>query len=161
MKDTFIFDLDGTLTDPTHRLHLVPTENLDKVETWREFNSAAIDDAPLYDVIDMCNTLYMAGKTVIILTGRSAEFMEQAREWLRWNCVNYHMLVMRRETDNRKDAVIKREWLENYGVHRIVSCFDDNPYVIEMMREIGLTVCDVRGFTKQQFKDLQDKEKRK
>lgn len=43
-KPIVVCDLDGTLSDGTHRLHLLPTENLHLTESWREFNRAAAGD---------------------------------------------------------------------------------------------------------------------
>lgn len=40
MKDIVIFDLDGTLADGTHRLHLLPKDNYNETWAWKPFNMA-------------------------------------------------------------------------------------------------------------------------
>ncbi len=37
-KGIVIVDLDGTLSDGMHRLHLLPTKDLHLTESWSEFN---------------------------------------------------------------------------------------------------------------------------
>ncbi len=70
MKDIVIFDLDGTLADGTHRLHLLPKDNYNETWAWKPFNMACKDDAPIKDNIELCNALN-SRYAVIILTGRS------------------------------------------------------------------------------------------
>ena len=72
-RNICIFDLDGTLSDGTHRLHLLPKKDLHLTESWSEFNGASIGDSPIQSTIDVANALYRSGMTVIILTGRSDE----------------------------------------------------------------------------------------
>ena len=65
----YFVDLDFTITDPTHRLAKMPTENLDKVESWIEYNKACGGDSPIYDVIRVINALSDSGHLIYILTG--------------------------------------------------------------------------------------------
>ena len=66
-----IFDLDGTLADGAHRLHLLPSVDLRLTDSWNEFNRASKDDSPIHSTIEVCNIMVQAGLRVIILTGRS------------------------------------------------------------------------------------------
>lgn len=139
MKDIVIFDLDGTLADGTHRLHLLPKDNYGETWAWKPFNMACKDDAPIYDNIHLCNTLWHTGMTVIILTGRSDDAEGETRKWLRENNVKFDTLIMRSKHDNRKDIVIKEEVLRAIGLERILCAFDDSPAVIKHFRALGLT----------------------
>ena len=61
MKDIVIFDLDGTLSDGRHRLHLLPKKDMHLPRSWDEFNKAAIDDTPIKDnteLLDSLDSLY-------------------------------------------------------------------------------------------------------
>lgn len=137
---TVIFDLDGTLADGRHRLHLLPTKDYDKTESWTEFNLAAVDDLPFRDNIRLCNMCAWAEDTrVIILTGRSDIAYDVTRDWLDRHGVEYHGLVMRSQSDNRKDTVIKEEFLRSIGLENILCCFDDLPHVAYHLRSLGLT----------------------
>lgn len=141
-----IFDLDGTLADGTHRLHLLPTVDLHLTDSWNEFNRASKDDSPIHSTIEVCNIMVRAGWRVIILTGRSDIVRAETEAWLERNFVMYSELVMRPHSDNRKDTVIKEEFLRNQvGLENIVAAWDDSPAVIEHLRGLGITtyaVCD-------------------
>lgn len=137
---TVIFDLDGTLADGRHRLHLLPTKDYDKAESWTEFNMAAIWDSPFPDNIELCN-LFAFGDyyNVVILTGRSDIARSITENWLDSHGVRYNELVMRKQSDNRKDTVIKEEYLRSIGLENILCCFDDLPHVAYHLRSLGLT----------------------
>lgn len=143
-----IFDLDGTLSDGKHRLHLLPTKDLHLTESWYEFNLAAKDDAPIRDTLNVMEAMYGAGYCVIILTGRSDAVYDETVKWLADNGATYDWLIMRRDSDNRKDTVIKEEVLRAIGLDRIVACWDDSPNVIKHMRGLGLTVYQVIEYDK-------------
>jgi hydroxymethylpyrimidine pyrophosphatase-like HAD family hydrolase len=138
-----IFDYDGTLSDGTHRLHLLPIKDQHLTETWIPFNAACVDDTPIQDTIDVMNAMYDAGFYVIILTGRSDHVYDESVKWLKDNGARYHHIEMRKQTDNRKDTVIKEEYLRSIGLENIVAAWDDSPNVIEHFRMLGLTVYQV------------------
>lgn len=144
-KYIYIFDLDGTLSDGTHRLHLLPKKDLHLTESWTAFNMAAGDDAPIEDTIAVLNALSSGDRVIIILTGRSDEARSITQKWLLDHGVQYDYLIMRRASDNRKDTVIKEEELRKIGLDRIVAAWDDSPNVIAHLRGLGITtyqVCD-------------------
>lgn len=141
-----IVDYDGTISDGTHRLNLLPTANQHLTETWLEFNQAAKYDEPIDNTIAVVNALYDAGKIIIVLTGRADHVRDDSEEWLRYHGVKHHHLVMRRATDNRKDTIIKEEFLRILGIGRILCAFDDSPSVIAHFRSLGLTVYAVTDY---------------
>ncbi|QPB09496.1 polynucleotide kinase/phosphatase [Klebsiella phage Solomon] len=144
-KYIYIFDLDGTLSDGTHRLHLLPKKDLHLTESWTPFNMAAGDDAPIEDTIAVLNALSSRNAVIIILTGRSDEARSITQKWLSDHGVKYDYLIMRSSHDNRKDTVIKEDELRKIGLDRIVAAWDDSPTVIAHLRSLGITtyqVCD-------------------
>lgn len=145
-KNICIFDLDGTLSNSNHRLHLLPKKDLHLTESWTAFNMAAGGDAPITDTIRVMEAMRAAGFIVIILTGRSDEAREITEKWLVQNgASHYDLLIMRSASDNRKDTVIKEEILRKIGIERIVAAWDDSPTVIAHFRSLGITtyqVCD-------------------
>lgn len=147
-KGVVIVDLDGTLSDGTHRLHLLPTKDLHLTESWSEFNGAAIGDKPIQNTIDVVNALWKAGMLVIILTGRSDEVETDTMIWLDRHRVKYDYMIMRRASDNRKDTVIKEEVLRAIGMKHIVCAFDDSPNVIKHFRSLGITTYQVTEYDK-------------
>lgn len=147
-KGVVIVDYDGTLSDGTHRLHLLPKKDLHLTESWSEFNEAAKHDTPIADTIAIVNGLWVYGFSVIILTGRSDEVEADSYDWLYRNGVKYDFMIMRRATDNRKDTVIKEEVLRAIGLDKITCAFDDSPNVIKHFRNLGITTYQVTEYDK-------------
>lgn len=147
-KPIVIVDLDGTLSDGSHRLHLLPTENLNLTESWSEFNRAAAGDSPIKSTIAVINGLWVSGFAVVILTGRSDEVRYETCKWLNENGVKFDEIIMRRQEDNRKDTVIKEEALRAIGLDNIVCAFDDSPNVVKHFRSLGITTYQVTEYDK-------------
>lgn len=144
MKNVVIFDLDGTIADPTPRLHLMPTKDLHLTDSWTEFNRACLDDLPIRDTIQICNNLCDSGIWVIILTGRSDIAFDETANWLTYYDVNYDQLIMRPHGDNRKDYIIKEEYLRDVvGLENIVAAWDDSANVVSHFRSMGITTYQV------------------
>lgn len=144
-RKAYIFDLDGTLADGTHRLDKLPTENLHLTESWVEFSRLSQYDTPIKATIQVMNNLMDSNDGIIILTGRSDDVERETIKWLADNDCEYDFLVMRSSADNRKDTVIKEEFLRCIGLERIIAAWDDSPKVIEHFRSLGITtyqVCD-------------------
>lgn len=147
-KPIVIVDLDGTLSDGSHRLHLLPTENLHLTESWSEFNRAAAGDSPIKSTIAVINGLWVSGFAIVILTGRSDEVRYETCKWLNENGVKFDEIIMRRQEDNRKDTVIKEEALRAIGLDNIVCAFDDSPNVVKHFRSLGITTYQVTEYDK-------------
>lgn len=144
-KKVYIFDYDGTLSDGAHRIHKLPTKDLHLTESWLEFNSLSKFDKPIQETIDVMNGLFASGAFIIVLTGRSDAVVEESTQWLHDAGAKYNVMVMRQADDNRKDTIIKEEFLRYIGLHRITAAWDDNPNVIAHFRSLGITtyqVCD-------------------
>lgn len=141
-----IFDYDGTLSDGSHRLHLLPKKDLHLTESWSEFNLASVDDTPIESTIKVMNAMYAAGHCVIILTGRSDEVEAESRVWLDRHGAKYDFMIMRRHDDNRKDTVIKEEVLREIGLERILAAWDDSPKIIPLFRSLGITTYAVTDY---------------
>lgn len=147
-KPVVIVDLDGTLADGRHRLHLLPTKDLHLTESWSEFNKAAVGDAPIKSTIAVINGLWVSGFAVVILTGRSDEVFYDTCKWLNENGVKFDEIIMRRHTDNRKDTIIKEEVLRAIGLDNIVCAFDDSANVVKHFRNLGITTYQVTEYDK-------------
>lgn len=144
-KPVYLFDYDGTLSDGSHRLHKLPTKDLHLTDSWSEFNRLSEYDEPIESTIQVMNSLYDSGAYIIILTGRSDEVCEISTQWLHDAGAKYNVMVMRKASDNRKDTIIKEEFLRYIGLHRITAAFDDSPNVVAHFRSLGITtyqVCD-------------------
>lgn len=142
MKHAYVFDLDGTLSDGRHRLHLLPSpEDVGKCEAWDAFNMECDKDTPIVDNIYLCNSLFNSGFHIIILTGRSDIAYDKTVKWLSDNKVRYNELLMREQHDDRKDIYFKEEMLEYITSRsiKIMGCFDDLDHVAKHIRSLGYT----------------------
>lgn len=153
-KKVYIFDYDGTLSDGTHRLHKLPTKDLHLTESWLEFNSLSKFDTPFQETIDVMNGLFASGAFIIVLTGRSDAVIEESTQWLYDAGAKYNVLVMRQADDNRKDTIIKEEFLRYIGLHRITAAWDDSVNVIKHFRSLGITTYQVCDYADNNREDL-------
>jgi FMN phosphatase YigB (HAD superfamily) len=125
-----VFDLDGTLANLDHRLHLAEAKD------WRGFFAAVGGDTPIAHVIRVAQAMEADGHRVEIWSGRSDECREATEAWLARHFVPYEALLMRTEGDYRPDDVIKREFLHGGGQPDLI--FDDRDRVVAMWRSLGI-----------------------
>jgi predicted kinase len=139
---TVIFDIDGTLSNPEHRLHYVTNGKKD----WDAFLTGCGEDTPYQEIIDLCNAVENTCSHLLLVTGRSERFRETTEEWLERHGVRYRELHMRPEGDYRPDYVIKSEILDRLLAdgHEIDFVVDDRQTVIDMWRSRGLTCLQCR-----------------
>ncbi len=146
----YIFDIDGTLADCTHRLPMLKSDAADKYD---RFFACVYADAPIKPVIEVLNLLVAAGADIVLCTGRredcraaTVEWLghhtDLSREWLR----REGKLNMRSIGDRRPDHVVKRQQYLTIPVEQrdnIRGVFDDRSSVVAMWRELGLTCFQV------------------
>lgn len=139
----YIFDLDGTLANCEHRVHLL--DEKDDPDRWRKFYADCCWDQPINPVIKVMDKLNMFAD-VQIWTGRSDEVREKTISWLveHTGFMQHDIknaLVMRQAGDHRPDHELKREWLDQLSVYdrkRISVVFEDRDRVVAMWREAGV-----------------------
>lgn len=139
----FIFDIDGVLADPTHRLPLIEKTPQD----WASFFKACDQDTPIWAPLFLACDLAKKHR-VELWTGRPERTRVITENWLRHHqarqlsgCV----LRMRADGDHRADTLVKREFLEAI---RRTGCepdliFEDRARVVRMYRDEGLRVAHV------------------
>lgn len=137
-----IFDIDGTLSDLTHRLHHISGTS----RKWDEFFDAASDDAPHNEIIELNKILKNAGKTIFVVSGRPEKIRGITEEWLSNHGVVYDELYMRPDGDHRQDFLVKSQILDgiladNYEIDFVI---DDRDTVVEMWRERGIVCLQCR-----------------
>lgn len=139
-----IFDIDGTLSDPSHRIHWVRH----KPKNWPAFNRSMCNDLPNTDIIWMLKTFHTAGCTILIATGRGEENRTVTETWLRDVAgVNglYSKLYMRPVSDYRSDDIVKSDILDQMCTDGFMPTMvvDDRNQVVNMFRSRGLRVLQV------------------
>lgn len=143
-KDCIVIDLDGTLANVKHRQEKLLSEN-----NWKNFNSKMTFDKLnfwCYELIELFRCKY----NIIIVTGRSEEFLTTTKKWLADNKVFYNEIFFRKKNDYRDDRIVKKEIFEQYikPIYKTLFVIDDRDKVVQMWRELGLTClqCDFGDF---------------
>ena len=140
----YLFDIDGTLADLTHRLHFIENGRKD----WDGFFAACRDDLPIAPVIETCRLLRKSGATIVLVSGRSDAIRKETVQWLNDFEVPFDALYMRKAGDHRQDDIVKAELLDHliakdWDDKQIVGVFEDRNQVVEMYRSKGYRVFQV------------------
>lgn len=136
-RKAFIFDLDDTLADNGHRMHLMQSGN------WPEYFAACPHDPPIEGVCAVARALHAQGYVVVYVTGRSDSVQTETLAWLSTH-VCPGPLHMRKEGDFRPNSVVKLEILGAVRAeYEVLMVFDDQPAACKMWREAGLRCAQV------------------
>ena len=143
----YIFDIDGTLADVSHRLHYITGETKD----WDAFFAACGDDKPIFEVITVARALESAGQAIVYSTGRTEKVRGITVEWLqKFRLPTPQRVYMRKDGDHREDNEVKAELLDQITRHyshlvgyTIGGVFEDRQQVVDMYRARGLRVFQV------------------
>ena len=136
----FVFDIDGTLADTTHRMGYLNDEKRD----WEAFFAAQSDDPPIQGMIKLVKCLSSDNNSVIILqTGRPSRFRQTTTNWLIANGLgsSFDSLLMRDNSDQRSQIDLKLDFLlfiEKSWLMKPVLWVDDNIEVLEAMNRQGI-----------------------
>jgi len=139
----YVFDIDGTLADLSHRLHYIQKEPKD----WDGFFAACTADNPIEPVAAIARSLHAGEATIILLSGRSSIVRNQTEKWLSRHNIPYEALYMRTEGDHRHDNVVKPElmqrMLREWRGESVAAIFEDRSGVVKAFRQLGYTVFQV------------------
>lgn len=140
----YIFDIDGTLADATHRLHhILGKEKKD----WDAWDAETDGDSPIVPIVGILQALYDHGHYIMLLTGRNERVREQTEKWLADHNIHYHWLIMRPHGDHRDDNIVKVEllyqFLEDHPEQHPETIFEDRRRLVVAFREEGFHVCQV------------------
>lgn len=162
-QDMFIFDIDGTLADNSHRLHHIKGDKKD----WKSYHSPELimSDAYICETWIILSALINSRK-VAFVTGRGEEQREVTTEWLSVGlslymslpCFDYatrikkyssQALFMRSKEDTKSKIPSYESKRKNLNLLRqnynVVGAFDDRRQDVKMYREEGITVYDVNN----------------
>jgi phosphoglycolate phosphatase-like HAD superfamily hydrolase len=132
-----VFDIDGVLADVRHRLHYVES----RPKRWSAFFAAAGADGLLAEGAALLRSLAETHE-VRYLTGRPERLRAVTERWLTHHALPTEPLAMRPVRDRRPSRVFKRDrlrgWLAQEAVIELV--VDDDPQVVQMVRDLGLPV---------------------
>ena len=154
----YVFDIDGTLADCTHRLGLIDKRihPLAKDRDYNRFFDEVGGDAPIECMVNLCRALINNNEDVVFLTGRPERTRKATVDWLNENGLavgiamtsskrdNISNLIMRPDDDNRPSEICKKVLICEYFLRSELDkalFFEDAPDNVKMMREeINLNV---------------------
>ncbi|WP_020476284.1 phosphatase domain-containing protein [Zavarzinella formosa] len=144
MAKAVIFDIDGTLSDVTHRLHHITGNH----KNYDAFFAEVGNDPVIEPVCELARVLARQGYKLILVSGRSDVVRGETVEWLGKHDVPHDELHMRKDGDYRQDFIIKSEILDALLAegNEIAFVVDDRPSVVAMWRERGLTCLQCRDW---------------
>jgi uncharacterized HAD superfamily protein len=131
-----IFDIDGTLSDPSQRLHFL--ENKD----WDSFYEHCDEDPVISHVSFLAQELSKVHR-IFILTGRPERVRKKTQKWLMEHYIPYDRLLMRKDGDHRPDYIIKAEMVDSLKLP-IWLAIDDRDRVVKMFRDKGILCLQCR-----------------
>lgn len=142
-----VFDIDGTLADPSHRLHLIQFAKNDNGEypkqDWDAFNAGTADDTPIEPIIAVALAMQDKGHVIEFWTGRSEKTRDVTEKWLADQGLIGHALRMRHPINEERtaDFILKAKWLDEVGKPDLI--FEDRQSVVDMWRSHGILVAQV------------------
>jgi hypothetical protein len=135
-----IVDMDGTLSNASHRQHLVR----EKPKQFDKFYDLCGLDEPHLHVITAVQAL-AAHYPIVIVSGRIERTRGITIEWLIQHRVPWHEMHMRPNGDFREDHILKAEILDQKILPKWepMMAFDDRDRVVAMWRQRGIPCMQV------------------
>lgn len=147
---TYIFDIDGTLSDPAHRLHHIEGETKD----WPAFFAACDQDKPIPHMVDLFKGLWLGTEeSFLFCTGRSEDVQTKTVDWLSKELLppgqsfDAMDVYMRAVGDHRADTIVKSELMDRIisDGYEPIMVFEDRASVVTMWRERGIPCLQVQA----------------
>lgn len=136
-----LFDMDNTLADMDHRLHLIKKDDPD----WDTFEAQCVHDPLIVPTAEALIAFQNLKHRIWLWTGRSDNVKQQTLNWLSTYAIPFHQLLMRPYGDQTPTEILKKRWLNDNPVPKdqVLCAFDDDPRIVEMLREQGVHVFQV------------------
>lgn len=136
----YVFDIDGTLADASHRVHHVNN----KPKNWPAFYEACRGDAVIEPIAKIARLMLANAYSIAFVTGRPEKYRHITMEWLLkhylWD--TNAILIMRADADKRTDEVVKPELIKQLP-YQVTAIFEDRTRVVQKWRELGYTCLQV------------------
>ena len=152
----YIFDLDHTVVDSSHRSATRPDGSLD-LDHWREHSTAKlIERDSLLPLAHEWRRLHKKGHTIVVCTARvmgPADYF-----YLGSRGMFAHKIISRAEGDRTSDDLLKLRGLKQYAraegiswarLCKTAQMFDDNQNVISCLTANGLPCYDAISINEQ------------
>jgi hypothetical protein len=126
-----VWDLDGTLADDSHRLHLLPSEGSNEPKDYEEYHSLLHRD-PVIENTKFALDLLALETEIIYLTSRPSNHRFSTARWMREKGLPEGHLVMRPEGSRRPSPEFKGIYLD----FLIVTCLCSVQFLIDDREDI-------------------------
>ena len=135
-RPAIILDLDGTLTDNSHRAHLKPCSTQGE---FNNYNSRMGDDA-INEWCKEIRTQFAINYDILIVTARPVKYHDMTDIWLSDNMIFYTKLFMRPIGDHRSDDLVKSDLVrrEILPYYKILFAVENQKNVAAKYREMGI-----------------------
>lgn len=134
MKTAIIYDIDGTLSDPSSRLDFISGVKKD----WQAFYQACDKDNPYLAIIDQLKADHKKGHKIVLMTGRIESVRQKTIQWLNQYSIPYDILLMRQEGDYKKDYEMKVTWINNLPDFNFLRAYDDMQHNVDAFKDLGV-----------------------
>ena len=136
-----IFDIDGTIADCSHRLHLIT----DKPKQWDKFHAECVNDKPIERILELLQAIRDdQDRKIVFITTRPYSSEDATRHWIKTHTglVSSYQIFMRKDGDYRPDDIIKLEILERENIkpEEVLFIVEDRKRVVDAYRKAGYTV---------------------
>jgi len=139
MTQCYVFDIDGTVSDCSHRVHHITKSPKD----WKAFFAADGADEPITHMVDLALHLAKVAP-VVFVTARPAEWRASTVAWLARQYLS-GPVYMRAIGDRRDDNIVKSELIDQViadGFEPIMA-FEYRTRVVKMLRARGIPCAQV------------------
>jgi len=132
----YIFDIDGTIADATHRLHFIQGPKKD----WDAFYDACDKDLEIDHVVAIVKAIKESRLPVWMVTGRSERVRQKTSQWLIDRFIPFDRLLMRTEGNYQPDHIVKPKLVEDTGasLQDIIGVFEDRTSMVDEWRRLGV-----------------------
>ena len=133
-----ILDIDGTVADARHRLHLIAGDA--DHEHWVRFFDAAVDDPPLPEGVSKARQLAET-HDIVWLTARPERIRAMTERWLAQHELPPGRLLMLPDGDKTLARRYKLDTIRRLAAERVVAVVvDDDPRVVALLEEAQIPV---------------------
>jgi FMN phosphatase YigB (HAD superfamily) len=139
MAKWIVVDLDGTLCDCAHRVHLA------QAKQWDEFHKGIAEDKVREDVATFLDiTRKDLAIRVLLCTGRNEQYRIQTLNWLQEKRLwDFDAIVMRPKDNHESDYVLKVRLVDEFfggrakALDQVAFVLDDRDRVVQSFRDAG------------------------
>lgn len=139
MKNWIVMDLDGTLCDCSHRVHLA------QAKEWDEFNAGIAGDVPHAEAVAFLRAVNFDDYHVLLCTGRDEKHRLATMRWLFVQNIImlFDELIMRPSGNRETDDALKVRMVDDFfegrekALESVLLVLDDRDRVVLAFRDAG------------------------